>query len=337
MLSPEQGHSPNTSVPALSKRFLALAVGAILFVFFIPWKQQSFAPQGKLVYPLELPRPLTWLHIPKTATSFANTLMHAACPELNKSVQLVAGGPHLHFPPPCMHGVFASADEVQRTKCNRSPRQCFGYHHSLTAKDDEFRVATLLRSPLRRAASWYWHTVFFSNKSSFSEATEADMCADEVRLKAFAMQSKMVLGWHLYGNLQISNLVAKKVGRAACDRIRKFGFVGITNLYNATVCLFHYTFGTKPLPFEWENVRPGSYYEHHSALQKADCLGNEADNILFTCAVELFLQRIKTTPCAALLNPAEDLDLPEANRMLQSVVSALPFPSGFPSGQFFEQ
>ena len=43
----------------------------------------------------------------------------------------------------------------------------------------------------------------------------------------------------------------------ACARLRRFAFVGLTEYYDASVCLFHEMFGGRVRPNEFKNVREG--------------------------------------------------------------------------------
>lgn len=98
----------------------------------------------------------------------------------------------------------------------------------------------------------------------------------------------------------------------ACERVRNLAFVGITDLWDASMCLFHHQLGGQLRQEERLNNRPGNY--EGAAVTSADC-GDRVDEQLFLCGLEVFLERVGTSPCKYHMKVV-DLDLPRANAML---------------------
>lgn len=127
-----------------------------------------------------------------------------------------------------------------------------GDHHSLTGRsEDELgRVVTMLRYPPARLASGYhWVRGWLQKDPGHLNVTEAEVC-DWAQNTTWAhatrgMMVKMVAGqpmtWlplpekHELDAGLPSNVMVKE----ACRRLRKFAFVGITDFWDASICLFH--------------------------------------------------------------------------------------------------
>lgn len=61
----------------------------------------------------------------------------------------------------------------------------------------------------------------------------------------------------------------------AVDRIRKFGFVGITEEWELSVCLFHAMFGGDCLPVEFPKDRAGTALKAKTGLYDPEAVGLE--------------------------------------------------------------
>ncbi len=90
----------------------------------------------------------------------------------------------------------------------------------------------------------------------------------------------------------------------ACRRLRLFAFVGLTEHWLASACLFHAQFwasGSGPGRVDVLNVLPGAYRAEGYATREADC-GDTADEQLFACGAALFAERLARHPrCVGLL------------------------------------
>ena len=83
-------------------------------------------------------------------------------------------------------------------------------------------------------------------------------------------QTKMVLGFQCGADAKISD----EDIRIAKTRISKYLFVGITDDWDRSVCLFHKMLGGKPKQIQYENILPGTYEKAKSrkefTLSKGD-------------------------------------------------------------------
>ncbi len=68
--------------------------------------------------------------------------------------------------------------------------------------------------------------------------------------------------------------------------MRLFAFVGLTEQWDASICLRHESFGGTVHDFEYVNVRKGSYSEDPSSIKDVNC-GDAAEEQLYACTSEL--------------------------------------------------
>jgi len=109
----------------------------------------------------------------------------------------------------------------------------------------------------------------------------------------------------------------------ACLRLQHFAFVGITDLWHASICLFHKQLGGLDESYDYSNVRPTKRKNNQKKsldmLSKA-CFDSVDDHV-FNCAFDLFLSRILWTACALMLEP-DDLGSKKANAKLNAIVDS---------------
>lgn len=242
---------------------------------------------------------IEWLHIPKAGTSFGNTLLLWACPALDPQQLWWPIRPGQPRPP---------------VSCMEKFRPGFGRHVSLEGRTqgELRRVVAMLRSPGARLVSLHHYLRTQHNPSyrsrlgitpSATNATEGDICSWLASSRwAADAQGAMVKtiagvprGWHP-GLQKYSFPDAEQppqaLVREACRRLQLFMFVGITDYWHASVCLFHAQHGGVVRPVELENVRQGRCTAQHCAVREVHC-GDAADQQLFACALELFWQRLE--------------------------------------------
>mmetsp|Transcript_79650 Transcript_79650/g.140588 ORF Transcript_79650/g.140588 Transcript_79650/m.140588 type:complete len:386 (-) Transcript_79650:152-1309(-) len=79
----------------------------------------------------------------------------------------------------------------------------------------------------------------------------------------------------------------------ALTRLDGFGFIGLTEHYNLSVCLFHVMFGGECLPIEFANMRSADYVEDPAVLlEKLQGLEDPYDNAIYSKASTVFWDRI---------------------------------------------
>lgn len=180
------------------------------------------------------------------------------------------------------------------------PHWHLGEHLSLENRTAaELRsVFTLVRSPRTRLASGFHWAHRLEPRLN---ATEGEICAF-VRSGAFAVttrgaQTKMIVGHRiLFDSRNKHHFVSPAppgpaLAEEACRRLQHFAFVGLSDHWAASVCLFHAMFGGLGSEAEHVNTRKGQYTSVPESAKEVDC-GDAADDRLFKCALQLFEQRL---------------------------------------------
>ena len=273
--------------------------------YFTRSRNQLFASKTHIAIEwLHTPSAIEWLHIPKTGTSFGNTLLLWACPDLDKKKLWMnpKSGPGA-VPESCKANFFRQP--------GHPPGWYIGSHATLQNRTDEQirRVFTFVRSPKTRIASGYHFLISDVWKQVSNNATEVDICSfarnSTFATIALGTQVKMIAGEptvpetrFLLGRSQWEFTNTKpatiEVIDRACTRLNSFAFVGITEFWTASICLFHKKFGGDASPVEQVNVHRGTYY-NNGGIQKVDC-GDNADEALFDCALARFISELRPFP-----------------------------------------
>ena len=216
-------------------------------------------------------RKLAWFHVPKCSTSIGATFGYYLKPELQDD----AGMPACSDDDPCP----LSSDgipEVQFMKKYMLPKDLmwakngnWGDHNAIDADTwQKFRghFVGLFRDPVRRAISSYkW----------FGEPIGQDLLgyANSIRGTTVRMMTGQRYGldcnWPRFpcdsGVTQEPADVDK-----AIERLAGFKYVGMTDEYPLSVCLFHAMFGGECRPSEFGNMRQTSKLKHADGLDMRD-------------------------------------------------------------------
>lgn len=126
------------------------------------------------------------------------------------------------------------------------------------------------------------------------------------------MQTQYVLGYkppgpHGETKSLLSRSVNQRDANHACFRLQHFAYVGITDHWKASMCLFHKQLGGIDDSNDYTNVRPtkkGKSMKKILNLRISSCLDFDGDQIS-KCALDRFLSRIMWTACAHLLEPTD--------------------------------
>ena len=275
-----------------------------------------------------LPR-LRWLHIAKTGTSFANVLFHYVCVHAEPHTS-VAPTAYPAWPPA---GLRRAYEDPQST-CNHSiilNGQEEHVHFPPVYPRDAGLVVTVLRRPAARMFSCLsfismrfscnptrcdatrflpYHLGLGQLESTFCERYHGNNCSlplrwlfsDAVRPRIQAIQTKMLLGYELDAAPSLSALPA-----LASIRLGALAFVALTEAWEASVCLFHATFGGTPQPGEFSHAHqrgpPNSKAEVALALAiraYVDQYVDVVDEKLYVLASLAFEADLSRSPCAHL-------------------------------------
>lgn len=206
---------------------------------------------------------LAWMHIPKAGTSFANTLMTWGCTGLGEQEVVDSsydrGG-----------GMFVPKFiSVHRKQCRKVGHLCGGHLpigpnkcNDWTAHQGNF--VGLFRQPEQRVLSGFNHNLHDIPNKSLDLVSYAD---------AVAGCSVRMMNGHKCGD-QVP--VTPKMMSTAMERLKTgFAFVGLTDQWELSVCLFHAMFGGDCHEREFENVRPGA--NQTGSLYETEKLGSWTD------------------------------------------------------------
>lgn len=247
---------------------------------------------------------IAWLHIPKCGTSFGNTLFHFANRSLpeNASMDAVAAEARLaaarrgHQKASIRKGFPVGSVWRRRYPmatwfrgifwlkgAERSPSN----HHAIS--EDVLRrfrcsLYGLFRDPVLRAESAFHH---FAPKNNLTRKQYA--------ARIVGSATKMVSG-QSFGLACVAPrgsaecLTERPRIEVALRRLPAFQFVGLTEQYALSICLFHATVGGPCLPVEFQNVRPGDYNgsEAQARLRSRPVLQGDAERYDFGDRVDTY-------------------------------------------------
>ena len=275
-----------------------------------------------------------WLHVPKTGTSFANTLVFWACPELpdknllvDQEISIDKLGEPLSascqeriaskFLPgldgPYMDTEFFLA--TQRSKRPRPPWENQGHLHvplPSDITDNELRYTmSFFREPEKRIISHFYfnHPRLFTRTDHQGKLLQKDpnaICQWLLDNNYISMMTKMILGYHRFDSVTKQNLTLFDAADA-CDKVRALGFIGITDYWDASICLFHAEFGGEARSAEKINTRKNPTGVKQNQVKKIKdglprACRDELDGHVYSCALDEFFRRIrKHDHCARLL------------------------------------
>jgi len=254
---------------------------------------------------------IEWLHIPKTGTPFGNTLVSTFC-NLPTDTLWIKPGRATGIPPDCLK-IFRNEGSKVRSKWP------IGDHVSLQGRSvpELQKVFTMIRSPRTRLLSGFHYTTH----STRLNATEEEVChyisQSNKAHSSKSAQVKMVVGKamsHRGHKFKDSNIASIEDAELACLNLEIMAFIGISDYWEASVCLFHSQYGGEMSDADVSSMRQGRYDKDEMAL--VDC-NDEMDEYLFQCAMRLFLGRLRLYgECGAFVE-FKEFGLPAVDSMLQ--------------------
>ena len=278
----------------------------------------DFVKRAEIFAPTSPPpeqRPIRWFHIPKSGTSFANTVFHLACP-LPPSAAI----PPIHaLVPPPDKGILVvyfskCFPDIVPDKCNFSVKKSwhqFG-HRPLSSDErnslNKMNVVTIVREPAARLVSGY-----YNNKHDCPQCTVnttlyeyASMHKHGHKDGPAGCMTKMLLGRSCSSVYPTRSEVIM-----AMELLRQFTVVGLVDQWERSVCIAfkRLNSGDKTvLPSMFENVRPSSSQKSSDEIVRQlqvylfkNDLEDWADSFLYKEAVKLFHEALKQTGCDKLV------------------------------------
>jgi len=257
------------------------------------------------------PLRIAWHHIPKCGTSFGNTLVHWASPRLPENIS-IGTDERAFMQPQSVKDWFWDDGPIFWMKDGN-----FGNHHSIT--DAAFaayrgKFAGIFRNPALRAQSAHSH---------FERGNE-NLTAYATRIRGSSTKMLAGQGYGLECLLLPTRFghspkfgchaAVKPDVEKALSRLLGFAFVGVMELYDLSVCLFHAMYGGRCLPVEFANTRPGALHEAEVPTAAFTAWGGVVDGsdwVIYSAVLQRFfrdlqLYSIGEATCAKLCPTERD-------------------------------
>ena len=190
-------------------------------------------------------RPVLWVHVPKTGSSFANTVFRVACKKLplwafiriNSNVSTGSVGRLVPYFSKCFH------KEIKKCPLEGGASRNTAHHPLANTAFDPEHVAyvTMLREPSSRIVAGFHHNLHDCHNCTKKNTT----------LSEYAAATAGMYTDYFAGTDSVD---------AAVKRIQQFAFVGLMEHWDLSICLYHHLFGGPvPIESEFANLRPGKY------------------------------------------------------------------------------
>lgn len=214
-----------------------------------------------------LAKPLTWLHVPKCGSSLMNALVRVGCHGFNDvwfSVETMGDDFMTSLP----------ADDNVTSHCpglTITP-PFLGSHHSIGSDYEQLyrgHGVTMLRQPEQRAISMfnYGGSTMYENHSEML-ASSAGCVVRMLTMNdggsngLFSESDGGCSSSHCWG--RDAPVPTQRQVEVAKDRLREFAFVGLTEEWDLSMCLFHAIFGGECAREEFLDSRPSEEQESPS-------------------------------------------------------------------------
>lgn len=244
--------------------------------------------------------PLAWLHVPKTGSSLASTLitLPGACSLLPADFDFADFASH--HPRGMLHH-FSKQYWPDSCPGLAGITKAFGDASAVAegfATDYEGKGVMMLRSPRERQISaWRWHTFgrddYDGDVSKFARSTAG--CATRMLTQGVAPGDSRGDDWRRAGCWGTPPPLSEADGQLAKQRLTQLAFVGLTEEWSLSVCLLHALFGGECSTAELENSRPTGNSDV-SEDEASDAYGgfvDALDNDLYETGRRIFHERLR--------------------------------------------
>jgi len=253
-----------------------------------------------------------WLHIPKTGTSFGMTVLRYGCPEgalEDKQLPICADGDQSCNVMPKFVKQLTKEKACPCAVAAFGPDglQALNSHRPLKTAVDASNGMGLFRDPLQRMLSGFHHDQHGARDMGKLDAV------------SYARDQEGLQTKYLWGKIPAKGCLDSDFCRQgkiqeAITSMNQMAFVGITDKWDLSICLFHTKFGGHCLQDEFGNTRPNPERDSDSYRYDESVLHGWTDRYdgpLYEAVLERFEKDIadnKVTPesCAQLC-PYENL------------------------------
>mmetsp|Transcript_10321 Transcript_10321/g.24332 ORF Transcript_10321/g.24332 Transcript_10321/m.24332 type:complete len:291 (-) Transcript_10321:104-976(-) len=235
--------------------------------------------------------PMYWVHFPKAGSSFVNVLVQQ--PGFCRLGQdMLVDEEHLGqcFLTKFMDLCWEKCDP-QHLQCSEHVHECLGTKFF----EVEGRMVGMFRQPEQRLLSMYYDEQHnFFNYSFCGERSQPNPPLSVYKEMAAGMATLMLtvdcdLVEHQFYKFPPCT---RSMAEEAVRRVSGFAFVGITEEWDLSVCLFHAMFGGACHAGEFENVRPGPEMKTKWGYDTSVLEGfrDEFDGMVYQEALKIFRQ-----------------------------------------------
>lgn len=266
-------------------------------------KPGELTPEGQRLLPL------VWLHVPKTGSSFATTLAHFGCPKIPADVKVKEVTWKNPFNKSDIAMPFSQQYAITSWCPNAFARFESG-HAPVPPWAQLEHVVTMFRDPKYRLVSGYFHNYhdcphlrkrFFcpGENLNCNYLFRTPMWRQMERLGEYHKctsncQAQMLTGNNCGvtpgGKKRPSEKDLEPLALAAVDRM---GFVGLTEQWPLSVCLFHARFGGTCYKASFNNVRKGRSTHRYDIFLPIVKWSLGVDRKLYTKATTRFWKEIQ--------------------------------------------
>jgi len=221
---------------------------------------------------------VAWLHVPKCGQNFGNTLVHYVKPGIPTSAHMTGDEKG--------QNAFAFArqwnkdvDFVKHFWKGMQWSQHTQIRHG-DFKKWKGKFMGMFRSPASR---------IYSHQQEFDKRQMTETEAAEYFKKFRGTQARMLAGQR-YG-LSSNDGLGKVNMKRAKSRLKKFSFVGLTDEWDLSICLFHKMFPDGPChQWEFQNLHPGDYDKDANPFVR---FHDKEDDQVYRLAKKIFHTNLK--------------------------------------------
>ena len=188
---------------------------------------------------------MRWLHIPKSGSTFQNTVFHWACPGLPPRAGY---GPRAM--PYKLKALYVKGGRLDRDVCDRDLDKTIPGHAPAVADALE-RTVAMFRRPGQRIISAFndgKHCDGFQDEDKDPGWKRLDVAAYARHRGIPGCATRMLLGGKCSRSRRVRVVYEAASAVAA---LKKLAFVGLVERWRDSVCLFHAMHGGAPLPIEF--------------------------------------------------------------------------------------